>query len=174
MSSICIIMQMGIYALFWYGYYYSERMYLKFYFKGHLLMLFCLRDIAVFLFSDVWRYAHRVSAVGRGDVFPGICHALCQCHYVSADVSDGAGFLDIRPLFYMTLSEAAVIVLWTLEALRIYRRIFLPEICCWCTEIVRWRYSAEVCHQKGQVSGEQNHPHRYGCGGDLPGGRAGL
>ena len=62
-----------------------------------------------------------------------ICHALCQCHYVSADVSDGAGFLDIRPLFYMTLSEAAVIVLWTLERFAFTDVFFLPEICCWCT-----------------------------------------
>ena len=37
------------------------------------------------------------------------------------------GFLDIRPMLYMTLSEAAVIVLWTMGSAGIYRRIFSPR-----------------------------------------------
>ena len=48
MSSICLALQLGVYALFWYGYY-SQRMYLKFYFKGHILMLFVYLVLLFFL-----------------------------------------------------------------------------------------------------------------------------
>lgn len=126
MSSICIALQMGIYALFWYGYY-SERMYLKFYFKGHLLMLF-VYVVLLFFFSQMYG-GMRIGYLRSGEVlFSQIFATLCvnaitylqMCLMVR-------GFLDIRPILYMTLSEAAVIVLWTAGSSAIYRRIFSPR-----------------------------------------------
>ena len=135
MSSICIGMQMAIYALFWYGYY-SERMYLKFYFKGHLLMLF-VYVVLLFFFSHMYggmRIGYlRYGEVMFSQVFATVCvnaiTYLQMCLMVR-------GFLDIRPMLYMTLSEAAVIVLWTMGSTDVF---FLPEICCWCMATVRWR-----------------------------------
>ena len=126
MSSICIGMQMAIYALFWYGYY-SERMYLKFYFKGHLLMLF-VYVVLLFFFSQMYggmRIGYlRYGEVMFSQVFATVCvnaiTYLQMCLMVR-------GFLDIRPMLYMTLSEAAVIVLWTMGSAGIYRRIFSPR-----------------------------------------------
>ena len=65
MSSICIALQMGIYAVFWYGYY-SERMYLKFYFKGHLLMLF-VYVVLLFFFSQMYG-GMRIGYLRAGEV----------------------------------------------------------------------------------------------------------
>ena len=126
MSSICIGMQMAIYALFWYGYY-SERMYLKFYFKGHLLMLF-VYVVLLFFFSQMYggmRIGYlRYGEVMFSQVFATVCvnaiTYLQMCLMVR-------GFLDIRPMLYMTLSEAAVIVLWTMGSAGIYRRIISPR-----------------------------------------------
>lgn len=126
MSSICIGMQMAIYAVFWYGYY-SERMYLKFYFKGHLLMLF-VYVVLLFFFSQMYG-GMRIGYLRYGEVmFSQVFATLCvnaitylqMCLMVR-------GFLDIRPMLYMTLSEAAVIVLWTMGSAGIYRRIFSPR-----------------------------------------------
>jgi exopolysaccharide biosynthesis polyprenyl glycosylphosphotransferase len=119
-------MQMAIYALFWYGYY-SERMYLKFYFKGHLLMLF-VYVVLLFFFSQMYggmRIGYlRYGEVMFSQVFATVCvnaiTYLQMCLMVR-------GFLDIRPMLYMTLSEAAVIVLWTMGSAGIYRRIFSPR-----------------------------------------------
>ena len=126
MSSICIALQMGIYAVFWYGYY-SERMYLKFYFKGHLLMLF-VYVVLLFFFSQMYggmRIGYlRAGEVMFSQVFATVCvnaiTYLQMCLMVR-------GFLDIAPMFYMTLSEGAVIVLWTLGSSAIYKRIFSPR-----------------------------------------------
>ena len=126
MSSFCIALQMVIYALFWYGYY-SERMYLKFYFKGHILMLF-VYVVLLFFFSQMYG-GMRIGYLRSGEVmFSQVFATLCvnaitylqMCLMVR-------GFLDIVPLFYMTLSEAAVIILWTMGSAGIYRRIFSPR-----------------------------------------------
>ena len=126
LSSICIILQMGVYALFWYGYY-SERMYLKFYFKGRLLMLF-VYIVLLFFFSQMYG-GMRIGYLRSGEVmFSQVFATLCvnaitylqMCLMVR-------GFLDIRPMFYMTLSEAAVVILWTMGSAGIYRRIFSPR-----------------------------------------------
>ncbi len=126
LSSFCIALQMVIYALFWYGYY-SERMYLKFYFKGHILMLF-VYVVLLFFFSQMYG-GMRIGYLRSGEVmFSQVFATLCvnaitylqMCLMVR-------GFLDIVPLFYMTLSEAAVIVLWTMGSAGIYRRIFSPR-----------------------------------------------
>ncbi len=126
LSSCCIALQMVIYALFWYGYY-SERMYLKFYFKGHILMLF-VYVVLLFFFSQMYG-GMRIGYLRSGEVmFSQVFATLCvnaitylqMCLMVR-------GFLDIVPLFYMTLSEAAVIVLWTMGSAGIYRRIFSPR-----------------------------------------------
>ena len=65
MSSICIALQVGTYALFWYGYY-SEKMYLKFYFKGHLLMLF-VYAVLLFFFSQMYG-GMRIGYLRSGEV----------------------------------------------------------------------------------------------------------
>ncbi len=126
MSSICIALQLGIYALFWYGYY-SERMYLKFYFKGHLLMLF-VYAVLLFFFSQMYG-GMKVGYLRAGEVmFSQVFATLCvnvitylqMCLMVR-------GFLDIMPLFYMTLAEVAVIILWTRASSAIYRRIYSPR-----------------------------------------------
>lgn len=126
MSSICIALQLGIYALFWYGYY-SERMYLKFYFKGHLLMLF-VYAVLLFFFSQMYG-GMKVGYLRSGEVmFSQVFATLCvnvitylqMCLMVR-------GFLDIMPLFYMTLAEVAVIILWTRASSAIYRRIYSPR-----------------------------------------------
>lgn len=126
MSSICIALQMGIYAIFWYGYY-SERMYLKFYFKGHLLMLF-VYVVLLFFFSQMYG-GMRIGYLRSGEVlFSQVFATLCvnaitylqMCLMVR-------GFLDIRPLLYMTMAEGAVIVLWTMGSSAIYRKIFAPR-----------------------------------------------
>ncbi len=126
MSSICIALQMGVYALFWYGYY-SERMYLKFYFKGHLLMLF-VYGVLLFFFSQMYG-GMRIGYLRSGEVlFSQIFATVCvnaitylqMCLMVR-------GFLDIRPMFYMTFSEAAVILLWTAGSSALYKRIFSPR-----------------------------------------------
>lgn len=126
MSSICIALQMGIYALFWYGYY-SERMYLKFYFKGHLLMLF-VYVVLLFFFSQMYG-GMRIGYLRSGEVmFSQVFATVCvnaitylqMCLMVR-------GFLDILPMFYLTVSETAVIILWTLGSSAIYRRIYSPR-----------------------------------------------
>ena len=126
MSSICILLQMGTYALVWFGYY-SERMYLKFYFKGHVLMLF-VYVLLLFFFSQMYG-GMRIGYLRSGEVmFSQIFATICvnaitylqMCLMVR-------GILDIRPLFYMTLSEAALIVLWTMGSTAIYKRIFAPR-----------------------------------------------
>ena len=126
MSSICIALQLGIYALFWYGYY-SERMYLKFYFKGHLLMLF-VYVVLLFFFSQMYG-GMKVGYLRAGEVmFSQVFSTLCvnaitylqMCLMVR-------GFLDIIPMFYMTLAEIGVIALWTLASSAIYRRIYSPR-----------------------------------------------
>ena len=125
-SSICIALQMGIYALFWYGYY-SERMYLKFYFKGHLLMLF-VYAVLLFFFSQMYG-GMRIGYLRSGEVlFSQVFATLCvnaitylqMCLMVR-------GFLDVSPLLYMTVAEGAVIVLWTMGSSAIYKRIFVPR-----------------------------------------------
>ncbi len=126
LSSICIALQVGIYALFWYGYY-SERMYLKFYFKGHILMLF-VYAVLLFFFSQMYG-GMKIGYLRSGEVmFSQIFATVCvnavtylqMCLMVR-------GFLDIMPIFYMTLSEAAVIILWTLGSSALYKRIFSPR-----------------------------------------------
>ncbi len=126
MSSICIGLQVGLYALFWYGYY-SERMYLKFYFKGHLLMLF-VYGVLLFFFSQMYG-GMRIGYLRSGEVmFSQIFATVCvnaitylqMCLMVR-------GFLDIRPLGFMTALEAALIALWTVGSSGIYRRIFSPR-----------------------------------------------
>jgi len=126
MSSICIALQMGIYALFWYGYY-SGRMYLKFYFKGHLLMLF-VYVVLLFFFSQMYG-GMRIGYLRSGEVmFSQIFATLCvnSITYLQMCLMV-RGFLDIRPMFYMTLSEGAVIILWVMGSSAIYKRIFSPR-----------------------------------------------
>ena len=126
MSSICIALQLGVYALFWYGYY-SERMYLKFYFKGHLLMLFVYAVLLLF-FSQMYG-GMKVGYLRSGEVmFSQVFSTLCvnaitylqMCLMVR-------GFLAIIPLIYMTLAEVVIIVLWTMGSSAIYRRIYSPR-----------------------------------------------
>lgn len=126
MSSICLAVQLGVYALFWYGYY-SQRMYLKFYFKGHILMLF-VYVVLLFFFSQMYG-GMKIGYLRAGEVmfsqaFSVVCvnaiTYLQMCLMVR-------GFLDIRPLFYMTLAQMLVIVLWTFAGSGIYRRIFSPR-----------------------------------------------
>ena len=126
MSSICIALQLGIYALFWYGYY-SQKMYLKFYFKGHILMLF-VYVVLLFFFSQMYG-GMKVGYLRSGEVmFSQVFATLCvnaitylqMCLMVR-------GFLDVIPLFYMTLAEIAVIILWTMASSAIYKRIYSPR-----------------------------------------------
>lgn len=126
MSSICIALQLGVYALFWYGYY-SHRMYLKFYFKGHLLMLFVYAVLLLF-FSQMYG-GMKVGYLRSGEVmFSQVFSTLCvnaitylqMCLMVR-------GFLDIMPIVYMTFTEIAVIILWTMGSSAIYRRIYSPR-----------------------------------------------
>lgn len=126
MSSICIALQLGVYALFWYGYY-AERMYLKFYFKGHLLMLF-VYVVLLFFFSQMYG-GMKVGYLRSGEVmFSQVFATLCvnvitylqMCLMVR-------GFLDALPLFYMTFAEVAVIILWTMASSAIYRKIYSPR-----------------------------------------------
>lgn len=126
MSSICLTLQLGVYALFWYGYY-SQRMYLKFYFKGHILMLFVYL-VLLFFFSQMYG-GMKIGYLRAGEVmfsqaFSIVCvnaiTYLQMCLMVR-------GFLDVRPLFYMTLAQMLVIVLWTFAGSGIYRRIFSPR-----------------------------------------------
>ena len=126
MSSICLTSQLGVYALFWYGYY-SQRMYLKFYFKGHILMLFVYL-VLLFFFSQMYG-GMKIGYLRAGEVmfsqaFSIVCvnaiTYLQMCLMVR-------GFLDVRPLFYMTLAQMLVIVLWTFAGSGIYRRIFSPR-----------------------------------------------
>lgn len=126
MSSICIALQVGVYALFWYGYY-SERMYLKFYFRGHLLMLF-VYAVLLFFFSQMYG-GMRIGYLRSGEVmFSQVFATVCvngitylqMCLMVR-------GFLDVRPLFYMTVAEAAIIAVWTIASAATYRRIFAPR-----------------------------------------------
>lgn len=126
MSSICIALQVGVYALFWYGYY-SERMYLKFYFRGHLLMLF-VYAVLLFFFSQMYG-GMRIGYLRSGEVmFSQVFATVCvngitylqMCLMVR-------GFLDVRPLFYMTVAEAVIIAVWTIASAATYRRIFAPR-----------------------------------------------
>lgn len=126
MSSICIALQVGVYALFWYGYY-SERMYLKFYFRGHLLMLF-VYAVLLFFFSQMYG-GMRIGYLRSGEVmFSQVFATVCvngitylqMCLMVR-------GFLDVRPLFYMTVAEAVIIAVWTMASAATYRRIFAPR-----------------------------------------------
>ena len=108
-------MQMAIYALFWYGYY-SERMYLKFYFKGHLLMLF-VYVVLLFFFSQMYggmRIGYlRYGEVMFSQVFATVCvNAITYLQMLSCGRWAAQGFTDV---------------------------FFLPEICCWCMATVRWR-----------------------------------
>lgn len=126
MSSICIALQVGTYALFWYGYY-SEKMYLKFYFKGHLLMLF-VYAVLLFFFSQMYG-GMRIGYLRSGEVmfsqvFATVCVNMITYLQMCLMVR---GFLDARPLLYMTFAEAGIIILWTLGSAGIYRRIYAPR-----------------------------------------------
>lgn len=126
MSSICIALQLGVYALFWYGYY-AERMYLKFYFKGHLLMLF-VYVVLLFFFSQMYG-GMKVGYLRSGEVmfsqvFATVCVNVITYLQMCLMVR---GFLDALPLFYMTFAEVAVIILWTMASSAIYRKIYSPR-----------------------------------------------
>ena len=126
MSFFCILMQVGIYALFWFGYYHGE-MYLKFYFNGHLLMLF-VYGVMLLFFSQMYG-GMRIGYLRNGEVmFSQVFATVCVngITYLQMCLMSRR-FLNVTYLLYMTLFDVVVIVIWTNISAAIYKRIFMPR-----------------------------------------------
>lgn len=128
MSFICILFQVGIYALFWFGYYHGE-MYLKFYFYGHVLMLFVYGVLLLF-FSQMYG-GMRIGYLRNGEVmFSQVFATVCVngITYLQMCLMTRR-LLSLTYLIYMTMLDVLVIVIWTNISAAIYKRILWREIC---------------------------------------------
>lgn len=125
-SSICILIQVGIYTLVWL-YYYSPRMYLKFYFWGHVLMIFVYGLLLLF-FSRMYgglRVGYlRSMEVVFSQAFATICVNIITYLQMCLMVR---GFLSILPMIGVTLADVVCIVLWALISSAAYKRLFAPR-----------------------------------------------
>lgn len=126
MSSICIALQLLTYTATWYGYY-ADQMYLKFYFKGHLLMLF-VYVMLLFFFSQMYG-GMKIGYLRSGEVmfsqiFATICVNVITYLQMCLMVR---GFLNAFPLLQMTVAEGVIIVVWAFVSSALYKKIFAPR-----------------------------------------------
>ncbi len=126
MSFFCILVQVSIYAVFWFGYYHGE-MYLKFYFNGHVLMLF-VYGVMLLFFSQMYG-GMRIGYLRNGEVmFSQVFATVCVngITYLQMCLMSRK-FLNLSYLLYMTFLDVVVIILWTNVSAAIYKRIFMPR-----------------------------------------------
>ena len=119
MSFICILFQVGIYGLFWFGYFHGE-MYLKFYFNGHVLMLF-VYGVMLLFFSQMYG-GMRIGYLRSGEVmFSQVFATICVngITYLQMCLMSRR-FLNVSYIFYMTILDSVIIVLWTSISATIY------------------------------------------------------
>lgn len=126
MSSICILLQAAVWGLFWLFYYHDE-MYLKFVLKGHLLMIFVY--IVLLLFFSQMYGGMKIGYLRNGEVmFSQVFATICvnAVTYLQMCLMSRK-ILDLSFLFYMTLIDIVIIIVWTNISFAIYKRIFAPR-----------------------------------------------
>lgn len=126
MSSICILLQAAVWGVFWL-FYYHEEMYLKFVLKGHLLMIFVY--IVLLLFFSQMYGGMKVGYLRNGEVmFSQVFATVCvnAVTYLQMCLMSRK-ILDISFLFYMTLIDIILIIIWTNISFAIYKKIFAPR-----------------------------------------------
>lgn len=126
MSSICILLQAAVWGLFWLFYYHGE-MYLKFVLKGHLLMIFVYMVLLLF-FSQMYG-GMKIGYLRNGEVmFSQVFATVCvnAVTYLQMCLMSRK-LLDISYLFYMTLIDIILIIVWTNISFAIYKKIFAPR-----------------------------------------------
>lgn len=126
MSSICIALQAVTWSFFWLFYYHGE-MYLKFVLKGHLLMIFVYTVLLLF-FSQMYG-GMRIGYLRNGEVlFSQVFATVCvnAVTYLQMCLMSRK-LLDLSYLFYMTLIDIVIIMIWINVSSAIYKRIFMPR-----------------------------------------------
>lgn len=126
MSLICIGIQVMFYAYVWIDYY-SKEMWLKFYFKGHILMIF-VYFVLLFFFSQMYG-GMKVGYLRSGEVLFSQCFATVCVNiitYLQMCLMRRV-FLDGSRMLSITVADIILIFIWTSVSGYIYHKIFIPR-----------------------------------------------
>jgi len=126
MSLICIGIQVAFYAYVWIDYY-SKEMWLKFYFKGHILMIF-VYFVLMFFFSQMYG-GMKIGYLRSGEILFSQCFAtLCVniITYLQMCLMRRV-FLEPKRMLSITVADIIVIFIWTSVSNYIYHKIFIPR-----------------------------------------------
>lgn len=125
-SIISLTFQVALFANVWFNFY-ADRILINYWFRGHWLLI-GLYAILLLAFSKMYG-GLRIGYLKTGDViFSQIFATVCvnvmeylQISLLSLKIA------DFKPLFWVTLWDIVVIIIWTNISVLIYRKIFAPR-----------------------------------------------
>lgn len=128
MSGICLAGQIALYAFFWYNSFYnSVKLYLKFWERGHWLVI-GIYGILLFFFSSMYGgmrigYLKNVEVIFSQILATIFVNIITYCQ-LSLMVRRP---FDIPPFMTMMVLEAVWVIIWINVASLVYRNVFPPR-----------------------------------------------
>ncbi len=128
LSGICLAGQIGIYAYYWYTVYYpSVRVYLRFWERGHLLMI-AIYGVLLFFFSNMYG-GMRIGYLKNAEII----FSQLLATFIANLITYGQISLMTLRLFHvpvyigMMALQAAWVIVWIYISSLLYKNIFPPR-----------------------------------------------
>lgn len=125
---IGVLMQVAVYAILWfYAYYPLVRLKLKFYFRGHLLVLIIYFVLLLFFMSTYGGL--RAGYMKRLDVVLSQIFSLLAVNLISffQDSLLRNWVLPFAPLLWCTLVQIGIAIVWVCFSDFVYKKVFPPQ-----------------------------------------------